>query len=449
MESLSPVVLFLVSFPEASLVAILGLSIFGIKPKLSQVLFIGFIQAILGDLTRLLPIPFGFHTLLQFVTFSAVIYFAVAIPFGLSFLVSLLGLIIYGVVEAIIAPLLFSITGLSFAAVFNNSWYRVAFFTPEAIVLVVLILLALKFSDKFTKFRELIVKPESNKRLISNTSFPLVGLLFAQSFLMVVLYLSSYIAVSEDSRVFSSGFFGFSALYISVIVVLAILMLVSIRRTFALIQKETKTRAELDSLRRVEELVNTIRAQRHDFTNHLQVAYGLLEVGAHDEAKEYIGKNVSEIKRSLNLVKTDNVGVTALLFTKTGLAEAKSIDFNINIDSNLNPLPMGTRDINTILGNLIDNAFEAVSNLPVDKRYVEVNVVKNTNLLVIDVINSGQPIDKTLIHSIFDPDVSTKGEGRGMGLYSVRKIIETYKGTVSAASDSDKVTFTVQIPFKN
>lgn len=449
MESLSLVILFLVSFPEASLVAMIGLSMLGIRPTLGQVLFFGLIQAILGVFTRLLPFPFGFHTLLQFITFSALIFFVMTIPYRLSLLVALIGFIINGLVQAMVVPLLFSITGLSFSEVFNGDWLRVMFSTPVAVVLVLLILLIRKFDDKISKYRDLIIKPESSDRHKSGESFPLVGLFLVQSLLIVILLISSYTAAGGTIYPLHKSSIGFSTLFISVILILSGVMLISIKRVISLIQNETKTRAELDSLRRVEELVNTIRAQRHDFTNHLQVSYGLLDVGAYDEAKEYIAKNVSGITKTLDLVKTDNLAVTALLYSKTGLAEAKSINFNVKVVNSLNPLHIDSRDINTIIGNIIDNAFEAVVDLPAEKRYVEASLLKDAEWFSIEIKNAGPPIDQALLQHIFSPGVSTRGEGRGMGLYSVKKLVDLYKGTICAINSDSYVVFRVRIPLNN
>lgn len=449
MESLSPIVLLLVSVPEASLVALLGLSILDIRPSKTQVLLIGLIQAIISGFIHFLPIPFGFHSLLQLVTFPVVIYYVVTISLKTSFLVALIGFIIFGLVEGMVAPMLFAVTGLSMAEVSSSSWLPLVFFAPEAVILVLLMLLVRRFNDKISKAVGLVIKPGPSGVPISYKSFPLVGLFLVQSLLIVILFLSSYVAVGSGKYRFSEDFFEVSILYVTVIIMLAAVMVASIKRVFTLIQDETKARAELDSLRRVEELVNTIRAQRHDFSNHLQVSYGLLKVGAYEEAKKYIARNVAEITKTLDLVKTDNLGVTALLFTKTGLAEAKGIDFDIKVESKLDPLPMESRDINIIIGNLIDNAFEAVADLPVDQRRVEASLARDTEALVFKIENSGSPIKQALLPDIFSPDVSTKGQGRGMGLYSVKKLVEANKGTVTAANEKERVVFTVRIPLRS
>lgn len=54
--------------------------------------------------------------------------------------------------------------------------------------------------------------------------------------------------------------------------------------------REIELKAQLDTLRQLEELLYTMRIQRHDFTHELQVIYGLLEIQEFQEAREYIKK---------------------------------------------------------------------------------------------------------------------------------------------------------------
>ncbi|MFA5880871.1 MAG: Spo0B domain-containing protein, partial [Eubacteriales bacterium] len=81
-----------------------------------------------------------------------------------------------------------------------------------------------------------------------------------------------------------------------------------IKRVISLIQNEIENQIQLDSLRHVEELLQTIRGQRHNFSHNLQTIYGLLEVEAFQEAQEYIRGNMSEIAATSELIKTDNLG---------------------------------------------------------------------------------------------------------------------------------------------
>ena len=82
-----------------------------------------------------------------------------------------------------------------------------------------------------------------------------------------------------------------------------------------------------------------------------------------------------------------------------------------------------------ILGNLIENALEAVSGLEIRK--VEVEVREDEGFVEIRIKNSGQPISDTIGRQMYERGISTKGEHRGIGLSLVREKIEMAGGKIS------------------
>ncbi|MFZ5639686.1 MAG: sensor histidine kinase, partial [Bacillota bacterium] len=278
-------------------------------------------------------------------------------------------------------------------------------------------------------------------------SFPLICLFLIQNFLIALFYWISYARVNDPyiSDTLTPVPFPIS-LIIPLLLVAAVIM---IKRVLRLIQNEIETKTQLNSLRHVEELLHTIRAQRHNFSHELQVVYGLLEVEAFQEAREYIRGSMAEIAATSEIIKTDNLGITALLQTKTGLAEAGKIKFNIEVKTSLQDLPLESRDASIIIGNLIDNALDAVKGLIPEQRRVDIVLARDLAGYVIDVKNCGPAIKPELIEKIFAPEFSTKGEGRGMGLYSVKNLVEKYKGEIRVSSEPGCTCFRVLIPHRN
>lgn len=446
MEKVSFLTQLIISFPEATLVGLVGLSILGLKPTPKQVLSIGFVQAVFGDFTSLLPLPFGIHTVLQLFFFPSVVYLIMDIPYKFSFLVSLLGASIYILVEAISFPLLLTLTGFSLPEIVNNIWIKTAFFLPQAIILIWIIYLIRRFNINFARYYNLIIDLDrvraSKDSFQLSKSFPLMCLFLAQNLLISLNYLAKLLGPNESTIFQTLNSIPFSI----IILVLMVASIFMIKRVVNLIEDEIATKTQLDSLQHVKELLNTIRSQRHDFSHDLQVIYGLLEVEAFQEAKSYIRNSMSEIAATSELVKTDNLGITALLQTKTGLAEAKKIKLEIIVKSSLKNLPIESRDVNIILGNLIDNALEVVAGLVPEQRQVKVVLSQDLTGYVFEVINSGPGIEPELIGQIFNPGFSTKKEGRGMGLYSVTKLVQKYCGKVQVASEHGYTCFTIFLP---
>lgn len=444
MEKISYFALLLISIPEAMLVGLLGLSLLGFKPTLKQILLFGLIEGSIGAFARLLPLPFGIHTIVQFFTFSLVIYLVVLNSYKISLLAVLLGISIYGSVEAVIASLMLKIMNVSLSLVWKSVWIQLAFFLPEAIIIILIIILMRHFNVQLADYRNLIFKSETKKSYQMSKSFSLICLFLTQNFIIALFYIANYIGINDPF--ITKTLTSVSGPAIVIIIVLPVVAIFMIRRLVGLIQNEVETKTQLDALRHVEELLYTIRAQRHNFSHDLQVAYGLLEVEAFQEAKEYIRGSMAEIASTSELVKTDNLGLTALLHTKTGLAEAKKVKLHIQVETSLKKMSLEARDINVILGNLIDNAIEAVQQLPVEQRIVDVILSQDFKNYLFEIRNYRSPITTELIENIYDPGFSTKGPQRGMGLYSVKTLLRKYNGRIQAASDSYCTCFKVWLP---
>jgi len=117
-------------------------------------------------------------------------------------------------------------------------------------------------------------------------------------------------------------------------------------------------------------LVDSSRKQRHDFHHQLQTIYGLLESGACERARDYINRVFSIVFKTAELISTDNLSISALLYTKTGLAETKNIKIEINVECSLKEIPLTPLEAESLLGNLIDNALEAVEEKTGERRRV-------------------------------------------------------------------------------
>lgn len=188
-----------------------------------------------------------------------------------------------------------------------------------------------------------------------------------------------------------------------------------------------------------------LRAQRHDFINHLQVVYSLLQLGEHREAEEYLKRVYDDLKQVGALLRTRNQAVNALLAAKSMQAEQRHIRLSYTIKAALAELPVEDWQLCRVLGNLIDNALDAAGGQ--DDPYAEVSLWEELNALCFAVSNNGPPIPAELMERIFEPGFTTKGDrGTGMGLYIVRSLMEQWGGRIDAASLSGMTKFTGRIP---
>lgn len=201
-----------------------------------------------------------------------------------------------------------------------------------------------------------------------------------------------------------------------------------------------------DTIRDMEELNNTLRAQRHDFLNHLQVVYSLMEMQEHGEANAYIEKVYGSITAVGRALKTANPAVNALLQVKLNACEKAGVKAELNIRSAWRDLTMPGWEMCKVLSNLIDNAIDALAE--VEDRHLTLTLTEDLHSFRFCVENNGPMIPTKSQQAIFQAGVSTKnaGPGHGMGLYIVRKTLQNYGGDVELVSDATHTAFSGWVP---
>ena len=221
---------------------------------------------------------------------------------------------------------------------------------------------------------------------------------------------------------------------------------VDIREAISARQVEREADMLEEANRRMDSLNLTLRAQRHDFMNHLQVVYSLMEMQDYDEAASYIEKVYADIRRVSRTLKTAHPAINALLAAKLSDGERTGIAFRVEIESAWNDLPVESWAMCRVLGNLIDNGMDAVREA--QRPEMTVWLGETVRDYRFRVSNNGAQIPDGAAQKIFQRGFSTKGEGRGMGLAIVREILEQAGGEISVASTPEETAFSGVIPKK-
>ncbi len=197
----------------------------------------------------------------------------------------------------------------------------------------------------------------------------------------------------------------------------------------------------------LEDLNATLRAQRHDFKNHLQVVHGLMELQEYDEAREYIGKVYDDIGRVGRALRTGIPAINALLAAKYGDCEAQGIALEAEIHSNWQELPVPGWEMCRVLGNLIDNAIDALRECPemLGKR-IRVVFDEEIHAFTFCVANNGPAVPESIRQSIFEMGFTTKQAGHGMGLHIVQEILKSHGGSILLECEDGETRFSGRIP---
>lgn len=120
-------------------------------------------------------------------------------------------------------------------------------------------------------------------------------------------------------------------------------------------------------------------------------------------------------------------------------------DCHVTVEENLPPVELDPRLIKQAIINIVKNAYEAMD----DSGTAEINVFSQNDMIQIAVIDHGGGLDPVYADSIFQPFVTSKTGGSGLGLVITREIVEAHKGTLSCDSrPGDGCTFTVSLPIR-
>ncbi len=205
-------------------------------------------------------------------------------------------------------------------------------------------------------------------------------------------------------------------------------------------------------LSQVQKYSELLRVQTHEYSNKLHTISGLIQIGAYQEAIELIGSETSGYQKLINSlmnIVSDPV-IAGTILGKYNKARELKIDFLIDTDSSMRDIPPQIKRDNlvTIIGNILDNGFEAVIDRPATERIVKLSMTDLGNDLIFECDDSGNGVAQEMWSEIFSKGYTTKrNQGHGMGLYLVEKAVTRMGGTVSVgSSDLGGAAFTLIIP---
>lgn len=216
----------------------------------------------------------------------------------------------------------------------------------------------------------------------------------------------------------------------------------------ATFRDKTEIRKLAEKLTGIRLYAEALRAQSHEFMNKMHVVLGLTHMKQYEELQKYISGMVSEHQYEIGGVmeRVKSPVFAGFLLGKLSYAREKNIKLIISEDSYMPEIDDESiiHELITIVGNLIDNALEAVTNC--EKKQVELEI-QYGDTLIITVQDTGKGIPEEEIGALFTKGYSTKGDNRGYGLYLVKESIQRINGEIHMHSLVGKgTTITIEIP---
>ena len=200
---------------------------------------------------------------------------------------------------------------------------------------------------------------------------------------------------------------------------------------------------DLDGAR---DVTQALRIQAHEFSNKMHVISGLLELDRTEQAVDFISRS----GHGGSVVSGDQFpGITdpdaaSLLMVKSTISAEKGIQLIVDEKSTL--APDGTTDPVTVLGNLIDNAIEAIGS----NGTIHIRIRSDADHCTIVVSDDGPGVPDADRHRIFEAGLSTKDAAqpgaRGFGLALVQRVALRRTGYVTAEKSAlGGAEFTVRL----
>ncbi|AMM34084.1 Sensor protein CitS [Sinomonas atrocyanea] len=203
------------------------------------------------------------------------------------------------------------------------------------------------------------------------------------------------------------------------------------------LRDRTEVEALVRDLRSLEGLMDALRAQEHEYANRLHTVGGLLDLGEPEQARTFIS-GISDSSRSLGeglRARIEPPELAALIHAKITIAAEQDVRLAVSEDSHLREPGLGTQDLLTIVGNLLDNAVDAVSGLP-GPREVTLTLDDSSGVFV-SVTDNGPGVPAEAVDDVVRDGYTTKpGRAgkpdlrRGIGLALVTRIVRRAGGTM-------------------
>ncbi|WP_375748206.1 ATP-binding protein [Vibrio sp. HN007] len=209
-----------------------------------------------------------------------------------------------------------------------------------------------------------------------------------------------------------------------------------------------------DELSQVRQYTDNLRAMRDEYENKISTIAGLIQMGESSSALGLI-YNEKYRKQETKEFITSRIKCKQIAGIMIGkAARASVLGLNLKFDENSqlaeDSEAIDTNELAAVIGNLLDNAFEATLKNPESNKEVSFLISDATKELVIEVKDNGCGIDPEIATTMFSRGVSSKDESSGgVGLYLINKYVNNVGGVIMVDEARPKGTvFSIFIPKK-
>lgn len=217
-----------------------------------------------------------------------------------------------------------------------------------------------------------------------------------------------------------------------------------VQGTLTIFNDRSEIEAVSDELSGARSMLDTLHAFNHEFLNKLHIILGYLQTGETEKAITFITNSSlvtgEAIRKTADCLRVSRV--CALVIGKMMHAAELGILLSVTPESRLheNELLLPVDTYVTIIGNLLENAIEELSESKKDVKEITLGVYTDRNTTILTCEDTGGGIPKALLPHIYERGVSSKGENRGTGLYLIRTAVQQYGGEITIETEAGEGT---------
>lgn len=229
------------------------------------------------------------------------------------------------------------------------------------------------------------------------------------------------------------------------IVIFIIMNIFFVRDIYRNVSEKKKLEINVEYQNIMDELIHKYRATEHEYKNHLNTLAAMVNLDGDEALSNDINKYVKEIAVSnaySNLKYIDNVIIKAVLYNKIKECQEKNIKFNYSVKSNMTDCSIQDTELSIVINNLINNAIEAVALL--ENRRINIEIYYDGRY-IIQVSNTYDTTKSIDLSEMFKKGKSSKGNNRGYGLYTVKRVVEKNNGSIDVDTKDECFILTITV----
>ena len=243
----------------------------------------------------------------------------------------------------------------------------------------------------------------------------------------------------------------YNVLLFAIYILFIFLAYLDFRERERILRLQHKLEAQEEYVENMETVMNILRREKHDFANHLNTIFAMSMLGkpdTTDKIQMYIKKLTDNLTSSYQFFDTGNDFVDGLLAVKSNFAFEHDIHLEVDIEEPFGSVLVNDSDLTSIMGNIIDNAFEAIMEQG-DKegKVVSICTFLEDKDYYLSISDNGPMIPRENMDKIFENGFSTKTIGakeHGFGLYIVKQLVKKNHGEITVKSSQQETEFLIK-----